>query len=54
MKYNIEKNLIGSSVIESDCKQIVTQCLRLPDVQWNPDGTILTAKAHAALLSDNG
>jgi len=35
--------LIGSGVIESGCKQIVTQRLKLPGAQWNLDGAILTA-----------
>ena len=45
--------LIGSGVIESGCKQIVTQRLRLPGAQWNLDGAILTAKARAVWLSRN-
>jgi hypothetical protein len=35
--------LIGSGVIESGCKQIVSQRLKLPGAQWNLDGAILTA-----------
>ena len=45
--------LIGSGVIESACKQIVTHRLKLPGAQWNLDGAILTAKARAAWLSGN-
>jgi hypothetical protein len=45
--------LIGSGVIESGCKQIVTQRLKLPGAQWNLEGAILTAKARAAWLSGN-
>lgn len=45
--------LIGSGVIESGCKQIVTQRLKLPGAQWNLDGAILTGKARAAWLSGN-
>lgn len=45
--------LIGSGVIESGCKQIVTQRLKLPGAQWNVDGAILIAKARAAWLSGN-
>ena len=45
--------LIGSGVIESGCKQIVTQRLKLPGAQWNLDGAILTAKARAAWMSGN-
>ena len=44
-------NLIGSGVIESGCKQIVTQRLKLPGAQWNLDGAILTAKARTAWMS---
>jgi len=43
--------LMGSGVIESGCKQIVTQRLKLPGAQWELDGAILTAKARAAWLS---
>jgi hypothetical protein len=45
--------LIGSGVIESGCKQIVTQRLKLPGAQWNLEGAILTAKARTAWLSGN-
>jgi hypothetical protein len=43
--------LIGSGVIESACKQIVTRRLKLPGAQWNLDGAILTAKARCVWLS---
>ena len=43
--------LIGSGIIESGCKQIVTQRLKLPGAQWNLTGAILTAKARAAWMS---
>jgi hypothetical protein len=43
--------LIGSGIIESGCKQIVTQRLKLPGAQWNLDGAILTAKARSAWMS---
>jgi hypothetical protein len=43
--------LIGSGVIESGCKQIVTQRLKLSGAQWHLDGAILTAKARTAWLS---
>lgn len=43
--------LIGSGVIESGCKQIVTRRLKLPGAQWNLDGAILTAKARCVWLS---
>jgi len=45
--------LIGSGVIESGCKQIVSQRLKLPGAQWELDGAVLTAKARAAWLSNN-
>ncbi len=44
--------MIGSGTIESACKQIVSQRLKLPGAQWNVDGAIETAKARAAWLSD--
>lgn len=43
--------LIGSGIIESGCKQIVSQRLKLPGAQWNLDGAILTAKARTAWMS---
>ena len=43
--------LIGSGVIESGCKQIVSRRLKLPGAQWNLEGAILTAKARCAWLS---
>lgn len=44
--------MIGSGVIESGCKQIVTQRLKLPGAQWLLEGAVKTAKARAAWLSD--
>lgn len=43
--------LIGSGIIESGCKQIVTHRLKLPGAQWHLDGAILTAKARTAWMS---
>ena len=43
--------VIGSGVIESGCKQIVTQRLKLSGAQWLVEGAIRTAKARAAWLS---
>jgi hypothetical protein len=51
--------LIGSGIIESGCKQIVTQRLtssrcsfgKLPGAQWNLEGAILTAKVRTAWIS---
>ena len=45
--------IIGSGIIESGCKQIVTQRLKLPGAQWKLDGAILTAKARTAWMSGN-
>jgi hypothetical protein len=42
---------IGSGTIESGCKQIVTQRLKVTGAIWNLDNGIKTAKARAALLS---
>ncbi len=43
--------LIGSGTVESACKQIVTQRLKLPGAQWTVAGAVKTAKARAAWLS---
>jgi len=43
--------MIGSGTIESACKQIVTQRLKLPGAQWEVDGAVHTAKTRAAWLS---
>ena len=43
--------MIGSGTIESGCKQIVSQRLKLPGAQWIVSGAIHTAKARAAWLS---
>ncbi|MFZ5819366.1 MAG: ISKra4 family transposase [Chloroflexota bacterium] len=54
MRYNRFRKqglMIGSGVVESGCKQIVTQRLKLPGAQWLVDGAIYTAKARAAWLS---
>jgi len=44
--------MIGSGTIESACKQIVTQRLKLPGAQWTVTGAVQTAKARAVWLSD--
>jgi hypothetical protein len=44
--------MIGSGIVESDCKQIVSQQLKLPAVQWAVVGAVQTAKARAAWLSE--
>jgi len=43
--------MIGSGSVESACKQIVTQRLKLPGAQWIVEGAVQTAKARAAWLS---
>jgi hypothetical protein len=43
--------MIGSGTIESGCKQIVSQRLKLPGAQWIVSGAVHTAKARAAWLS---
>ena len=43
--------MIGSGSVESACKQIVTQRLKLPGAQWIVNGAVQTAKARAAWLS---
>jgi hypothetical protein len=43
--------MIGSGTVESGCKQIVTQRLKLPGAQWTVTGAVQTAKARAAWLS---
>jgi hypothetical protein len=45
--------MIGSGTVESGCKQIVTQRLKLPGAQWTVSGAVQTAKARAAWLSGN-
>jgi hypothetical protein len=43
---------IGSGTVESGCKQIVSQRLKVAGAIWNKDNAVKTAKARAALLSD--
>jgi hypothetical protein len=43
--------MIGSGTVESGCKQIVSQRLKLPGAQWEVPGAVQTAKARAAWLS---
>jgi hypothetical protein len=43
--------MIGSGTVESGCKQIVTQRLKLPGAQWTVPGAVKTAKARAVWLS---
>jgi hypothetical protein len=50
-KFRAAGYLTGSGTIESACKQIVTQRLKLPGAQWEVTGAVQTAKARAAWLS---
>jgi len=43
---------IGSGTIESACKQLGIQRMKVPGATWNLEGARLTAKARAALLSN--
>jgi len=43
---------IGSGTIESACKQLGVQRMKVPGATWNLEGARLTAKARAALLSN--
>ena len=49
--YRDQSYQIGSGTIESGCKQIVSQRLKVAGAIWEPDNAVLTAKARAALLS---
>ena len=49
--YRAQGYQIGSGTIESGCKQIVGQRLKIAGAIWNLDNCIKTAKARAALLS---
>lgn len=49
--YRAKGYQIGSGTIESACKQIVTQRLKVAGAIWDLDNAIKTAKARAALLS---
>jgi hypothetical protein len=50
-KFRAAGYMIGSGTVESGCKQIVTQRLKLPGAQWVVTGAVQTAKARAAWLS---
>jgi len=50
-KFRAAGYMIGSGTIESGCKQIVTQRLKLPGAQWEVSGAVHTAKARATWLS---
>jgi len=51
-KYRAEGYQIGSGTVESGCKQIVTQRLKVAGAIWELENCIKTAKARAALLSN--
>jgi hypothetical protein len=50
-RFRMAGYMIGSGTIESGCKQIVTQRLKLPGAQWHVTGAVHTAKARAAWLN---
>lgn len=50
--YRAKGYQIGSGTIESGCKQIGTQRLKVPGATWDLDGARRVAKARAVLLSD--
>jgi hypothetical protein len=50
-EYRAKGYQIGSGTIESGCKRIATQRLKVAGANWNLDNAIKTAKARAALLS---
>ena len=50
--YRAKGYQIGSGTIESGCKQIVTQRLKVAGAIWELDNGVKTAKARAALLSN--
>jgi len=51
-RFRAASYMIGSGTVESGCKQIVTQRLKLPGAQWTVAGAVQTAKARAAWLSE--
>jgi hypothetical protein len=50
-EYRAKGYQIGSGTIESGCKRIATQRLKVAGATWNLDTAVKTAKARAALLS---
>jgi hypothetical protein len=51
-QYRAAGYLIGSSTVESSCKQIVTQRIKCAGAQWIIPGAVDTAKARTAWLSE--
>jgi len=52
-RFRAEGYLIGSGVVESACKQIGTQRLKMAGARWSLEGARQTAKARAVWLSDD-
>jgi hypothetical protein len=50
-EYRAKGYQVGSGTIESGCKRIATQRLKVAGAIWNLDNAVKTAKARAALLS---
>jgi hypothetical protein len=50
--YRAKGYQIGSGTMESGCKQVGTQRLKVPGATWDKGGARYVAKARAALLSD--
>jgi hypothetical protein len=50
--YRAKGYQIGSGTIESACKQLGLQRMKVPGATWSLEGARRTAKARAALLSD--
>jgi hypothetical protein len=50
--YRAQGYQIGSGTVESGCKQICTQRLKVPGGRWSLEGVRKVAKARAALLSN--
>ena len=50
-EYRAQGYQIGSGTIESGCKQVVTQRLKVAGAIWELDNAVTVAKARAALLS---
>ena len=50
-EFRTRRYQIGSGTIESACKQMVTQRMKVSDAIWNIEHATKTAKARAALLS---
>jgi hypothetical protein len=49
--YRAQGYMIGSGSMESGCKQIGSERLKIAGARWSPDGARILAKARAAYLS---